>query len=407
MRDLLGPGTMMGYCTNVHPGTTYTQVLANLERYTLPIKEQVSPSETMGIGLWLNAQTARQLIEQKRIEELSDWLAQRGLIAFTLNGFPYGDFHQPLVKHRVYHPDWRDPKRLAYTLDLITILTGLIQRHDMEGSISTLPVGWRLAFSNHGDLELAVGNLRRVIDVLDQVEQKTGRLIHVDLEPEPGCVLQASGDVVDLFVNHLDRDGQPQRHRRYLRVCHDTCHSAVMFEAQTDALERYRQSQIQIGKVQVSAAIAVAFDDLDPNDRLDALTQLRRFSQDRYLHQTVIQTADRSGAVRTRFYEDLHQAMATCDHQHGPVGKWRVHYHVPLFVHQMGPLSTTHRQAIEGVAWTTRHHTTAHYEIETYTWNVLPEDHRPDHLISGIAQEMTWLIRNTQPLCQGMESGDP
>ena len=32
---------------------------------------------------------------------------------FTFNGFPYGDFHQSVVKHRVYEPTWADAERLA------------------------------------------------------------------------------------------------------------------------------------------------------------------------------------------------------------------------------------------------------------------------------------------------------
>ena len=33
MRDALGPGTVLGYCTNVHAGATLGQTLANLETH--------------------------------------------------------------------------------------------------------------------------------------------------------------------------------------------------------------------------------------------------------------------------------------------------------------------------------------------------------------------------------------
>ncbi len=142
MRDWLGSGTVAGYCTNVHGGETYPEVLANLNRYTVAIKQRVSPDQPMGLGLWLSAAVARQVVADQQIAALRDWLRVRGLFVFTLNGFPYGGFHGPVVKHRVYQPDWCDPRRLAYTLDLIQILAGLIDDDATQGSISTLPIGW-------------------------------------------------------------------------------------------------------------------------------------------------------------------------------------------------------------------------------------------------------------------------
>ena len=141
MRDGLGPGTMLGYCTNVHAGASYEQTRANLERYALAVKARVSPDAPMGIGLWLSAKAARQLIEQDRAAEFADWLGESGLVPFTFNGFPHGDFHEPVVKHKVYQPDWRSRERLDYTLDLVAIQDRLLAE-GAEGSISTLPVGW-------------------------------------------------------------------------------------------------------------------------------------------------------------------------------------------------------------------------------------------------------------------------
>ena len=32
-----------------------------------------------------------------------------------------------------------------------------------------------------------------------------------------------------------------------------------------------------------------------------------------------------------------------------------------------------------------------HFEVETYAWNVLPEEHQVSNLADGIAKEMTWV----------------
>src|SRR5579871_6065098 len=109
----------IGYCTNVHAGTDLASARANLERYALAVKAKVSPNEAMGVGLWLSATAAHGLIRERRVDHFAAWLCEVGLVPYTFNGFPQGDFHQEVVKHRVYHPTWWEPERLAYTLDLV------------------------------------------------------------------------------------------------------------------------------------------------------------------------------------------------------------------------------------------------------------------------------------------------
>src|SRR3954462_452881 len=102
----------IGYCTNVHAGPTLAQTKANLERYALALKQRVRPDQPMGVGLWLAAEAASQLLASGGASDFAAWLSEVGLMPFTFNGFPYGDFHQAEVKHRVYHPTWFEPARL-------------------------------------------------------------------------------------------------------------------------------------------------------------------------------------------------------------------------------------------------------------------------------------------------------
>ena len=128
----------IGYCGNVHPGRTIEEVKSNLVEYSLEVKKLVRPDEPMGIGLWLSATSARELDDQKALLDFRDWLAEHGLLPFTLNGFPYGDFHQAVVKHDVYRPTWAEVQRLDYTVRLAEILNVLLPA-GVDGTISTLP----------------------------------------------------------------------------------------------------------------------------------------------------------------------------------------------------------------------------------------------------------------------------
>lgn len=369
------------YCTNVHAGTTLKQTLANLERYALPVKQRVSPDAPMGVGLWLSAQAARQVVETDRAIELRHWLDERGLCVRTLNGFPHGDFHETVVKHRVYEPDWRNPARVTYTRDLIAILVELLP-DESEGGISTLPIGWRSALADDPEaLRAAAGQLTELVHHLARVELDTGKLIHIDLEPEPGCALTTADDVTKFFQRHLLGTPDDISVRSYLRVCHDVCHAAVMFEDQAAVFAQYKAVGIEVGKVQVSSAIDVDFEQLDDAQREAAMNELRAFAEDRYLHQTVV----REPGGQTSFYEDLPQALTT-----PPRGHWRVHFHIPLFLENFGSLSTTQSQ-ISIALQQARQAGVQIFEAETYAWNVLPEPLRQDDLAHGIAREIQWL----------------
>jgi sugar phosphate isomerase/epimerase len=376
--------TQTGYCTNVHAGADLAATRANLQRHALAVKERFSPAEPMGVGLWLSAQAAGKLRAEGQTEEFAGWLRDAGLVPFTFNGFPHGDFHQAVVKHRVYEPTWCEPARLEYTLDLIAIQDALLPP-GMEGSISTLPLAWGQPPPRREQLELAAANLRRVAEHLARLEQGSGRLIYLCLEPEPGCVLQRGGDVVRFFQEFLLPGGDEDKVRRYLRVCHDVCHAAVMFEPQAEVLAAYQAAGIAVGKVQVSSAVRLPLDRIAGEERQSALAQLASFAEDRYLHQTVIRTGD---AGVPAFHEDLPAALRTVADARRAEGEWRIHFHVPIYLERFGRLESTQNEigaCLEAVADDVRH-----FEVETYAWGVLPAELRQPDLASGIAREMTW-----------------
>jgi hypothetical protein len=385
-----------GYCTNVHAGADLDQTRANLERYALAVKRQASPDAPMGVGLWLSAAAARRLLAEGRLGEWAAWLREVGLVPFTLNGFPFGDFHQAVVKHRVYHPTWAEPERLNYTRDLITILDGLLPP-GLEGTISTLPLAWGSPAPEAAELGRMAAALRQLASELAQRERESGRLISLCLEPEPGCVLQRSEDVLRFFHEHLLPGHDEAPLRRHLRVCHDVCHQVVMFEDQAAVLARYRSAGIRVGKVQVSSALGLPAKSHAAEERAEALAQLASFAEDRYLHQTV--TREHADAAPV-FHEDLPPVLAAAREGRAG-GEWRVHFHVPVYLERFGQLEASPWAIRECVRAVAAHADTAHFEVETYAWGVLPPELRQPDLATGIAQEMTWFAETLRQMRAG------
>jgi hypothetical protein len=376
-----------GYCTNVHAGASLNETRANLARYALAVKAAYCPSRPMGVGLWLSSTAALELAV-RGADEFRDWLAERELVPYTFNGFPYGDFHQTVVKHRVYEPTWWQPERLAYTLRLVDLQHALLPA-GLEGSISTLPIAWGTPCPSRAEQELAGQHLRQAAQYMHALEKRTGRLIYLCLEPEPGCVFSFADDAVHFFQwQLLDREDDAVV-RRHIRICHDVCHAAVMFEDQAAVLGKYRDAGIKVGKVQVSAALRMDLDLFEPpsaEPRAEAIGQLASFAEDRYLHQTVV----RRGGDDV-FYEDLGLALEA--ERDDPRGEWRVHFHVPIYVSEFGRLHSTQEQIGECLRALSFTSDCRHLEVETYAWGVLPPDLAQADLAAGIAEELRWLAR--------------
>ena len=114
--------------------------------------------------------------------------------------------------------------------------------------------------------------------------------------------------------------------------------------------------------------------------------QLESFAEARYLHQTSVRSVG-----QTRFYEDLADALRAEEVHTG--AEWRVHFHVPIFLDSLGQLSTTQGEIQNFLTAIEKHGISIpHFEIETYAWNVLPQQYRrvAADLASGIAEEVRW-----------------
>ena len=378
------------YCTNIHPGETWPEVLTSLKRHLPAVRQEASPDQPFGLGLRLGAPAAEALGKPAALAELKSLLEAENSYVFTINGFPYGSFHGRRVKEQVYAPDWSTPERLSYTNALADILVEILP-DGMTGSFSTVPGSF--APWAEGRVDLIVDNLVRAAAHLARISDDTGRVIALALEPEPRCQLEMIGETATFFetglfgaravslmaeVGGLSRAAAEAALRRHLGVCYDVCHAAVEFEDPKGSLELLRSKGIAIPKLQLSSALRI------PEVSRDTAAQLRPFDEPVYLHQVVA----RNGSDFTR-YLDLPDALADLDATLG--SEWRVHFHVPVFLHEMEHFSTTQDFLREILVLHREQPISEHLEVETYTWDVLPERYRGTAVSTAIARELNWV----------------
>ncbi|WP_405554001.1 metabolite traffic protein EboE [Streptomyces canus] len=367
-----GTTVHLAYCTNVHPAETLDGVLAQLRDHCEPVRRRLG-RDRLGIGLWLARDAAHALVsDPSALRYLRTELDRRGLEVVTLNGFPYEGFGAEEVKYRVYKPDWTDPERLDHTTALARVLTGLLPDDVTEGSISTLPLAWRTAYDD-GSADKARTALLTLAERLDALQELTGRSIRVGLEPEPGCVVETTGDAIaPLTAIAHERIG----------ICVDTCHLATSFENPHTALDALTAARVPVVKSQLSAALHAEHPHLP-----EVREALAAFDEPRFLHQT--RTGTSAGLRGT---DDLGEALTGDALPDG--APWRAHFHVPLHAAPAAPLTSTLPVLTSALTRLVGgpHPLTRHLEVETYTWQALPPELRPrgrTQLADGIAAELT------------------
>jgi hypothetical protein len=388
------------YCSNIHVGENWTEHFAQLKQHIPKVKQKISPLEPFGIGLRLANSASLELRKEENLIEFQQWLAENNCYVFTMNGFPYGSFHHSVVKDKVHAPDWLSADRVSYTIRLAQILAALLPE-DVDGGISTSPLTykfWHKKDEIASVYEKATFNLLQVVDQLIQIKKTTGKLIHIDIEPEPDGLLGEGKEFLQWYIQYLLPLGIPYLQDRYdynedtaaavirehVQICYDVCHFAVSFEDHHHMIEEIRALGIKVGKIQISAALKAPLSENLPL-RQPVIEAFKKFNEPVYLHQVIAST--KNGDL-TR-YSDMDKALE--DANNPLVMEWRAHYHVPLFVQSYGVLQSTQKDIETTLNIHADNPITFHLEVETYTWEVLPEEMRLP-LTESIIREMEWVI---------------
>lgn len=384
-------GIHLGYCTNIHRGETWEETFSGLAQHTDRVRRLVtsSDSEPYAIGLRLSCQAAEELYsDAKTKSDFASWLDEHHSYLFTVNGFPYGQFHGGRVKENVYAPDWTHQERLDYTNQLFDLLDDLAPAGE-EISVSTLPGSFKEFIhpdTQSEQLDAIVKNLRSCSQYIEKLREKSGRDIHLGLEPEPLGLFENTGESINFFerlVDGLSKD-ESAALLQNIGINYDTCHFAIEFEEAAPSIGQLSANGIRISKIHLSSALS-----LPP--KKDNVERLAGYQDEVYLHQVIIHDGEK---VTARF-KDIPDVLAWyADQDSDDLGEqWRVHFHIPLHAQPAGEFGDTTAQ-IAGVLEEVSKNPSLcrHFEMETYTWEVLPGEMQSRDVVDQLAAEYDWCL---------------
>tara|TARA_R110002049_G_scaffold94181_4_gene232264 strand:- start:193 stop:1386 length:1194 start_codon:yes stop_codon:yes gene_type:complete len=388
----------VSYCSNIHPGEDWEQTLLSLKTYLPKIKKEVSPDAPFGIGLRLSNIASLGLNEGSNLQDFKDWLDKNQFYVFTMNGFPYGNFHNERVKDLVHAPDWTTHERLDYTKRLFDQLAFLIPE-GISGGISTSPVSYRHWHTSSEALDstftTGAESMAKVVLQLVDIERNTAKHLHLDIEPEPDGMMENSDEVLHFYEAYLipigtqklisvlgcDKETARELILRHITVCYDVCHFSLAYEEPGHTLEKFRKAGIKVGKIQVSSALKILFKEGENEEIWRSLAQ---FNEPTYLHQVTEKVGNK---VVT--YKDLAEVLE----KRPKVSELRSHFHVPIFLEKYDHLFSTQDQILKVLEYLKKDQFSDQLEIETYTWDVLPKNLKME-LSNSIVRELEWLKSN-------------
>ena len=372
----------LAYCTNIHRGSDWEETFKFLKEDTLRVRDKVSPNDPYAIGLRLGDLSSRQLSHPDKLGEFKRWLIENNCYVFTINGFPYGEFHGTRVKEDVYSPDWTTFDRVEYTKRLFDILAE-IAPVESGGSVSTVPCSYKEFIESDNQIEKIRGNLWEVIDYIDALSVQTGKDLHLGIEPEPLCYLETTSEMLQFYRDmKSDRPGDSKLARRF-GINYDTCHLAIEYEDVVSALESLVNEGVRISKLHFSSAMKVC-----PTP--EVVSGLASYADDIYFHQVIARAND--GSLRR--HRDLPDALEVAKKDPDlDENEWRIHFHLPLHFQPTKLFDTTTDQLLGAIEFLGRNPSVcSHIEMETYTWEVLPDDMRQLDVVDQLVGEYNWTL---------------
>jgi hypothetical protein len=384
----------LSYSTLVHPADNWPDLWDSVTRYLPAVKKRVSPDQPFGISLRLANKSASALAAApEERKKLKDFFDGNDMYLYTANAFPYGSFKGERVKEQVYEPDWRTDDRADYTIRVAEILAEIAPA-GINPSIQTPPLGFKPRVTGPEVVAAYDDQVLRVVAALVDIERRTGRRVSLAIEPEPACFLELTTETIDYFTNHLyappaikslaKRTGLSEADaeavlRRQLGTVYDVCHQAVEFEDAPESMAALAAAGIPILKFQIASALRI------PEVTPETAAALKAFDDPVYFHQTV---EKRNGTI-THFL-DIPDALAAYDGQRDG-REWRTHFHVPVFLDGVGVFKTTRPDIEAAIRFHKAKPVSDHVEIETYTWDVLPDRFKTGDIVDYVVRELDWV----------------
>jgi hypothetical protein len=275
-----------------------------------------------------------------------------------------------------------------------TLLTE-IAPEGISPSIQSAPLGFKPKVTGDDVVEAYTNNVIDVVAHLVELKKKTGKTVTLGLEPEPRCYLETTDETITYFKNYLfsgktaqqlaKRTGlneadAHQAMKDYTGVVFDIGHQSVGYEDIPASLHKLVDAGVQIVKLQEAASMHI------PDVTQKTVDALQTFAKTIYLSQTC-QKKD----GKTTWFLNLEDAFEAFQKDPGP-REWRTHFHVPVFLNDLGGAFGTTRFALEqALAVHKQTPLSTHLEIETYTWDVLPDHLKTGDIVEYVTRELDWV----------------
>jgi hypothetical protein len=383
------------YSTLVHQTDNWDQLWKSVNTYLPAVKARVAPHEKFGVCLRTSAPSAELLsAEPTKVADLKKFFADNDLYLYTANAFVYGVFKKQVIKEDVYEPDWATPERREYTKKVANLLAELAPE-GINPSIQSAPLGFKPKVTGDDVVAAYTSNVIDVVAHLVELKKKTGKTVTLGLEPEPRCYLETTDETITYFKNHLfsgetakrlakktglNEADAAQAMRDYMGVVFDIGHQAVGYEDIPVSLQKLVDNGVQIVKLQEAASMYI------PDVSQKTVDALQTFAKTIYLSQT----CQKKDGTMTWFL-NLEDAFEDWYKNPGP-REWRTHFHVPVFLNDLGGNFGTTRFALEqALAFHKKTPLSTHLEIETYTWDVLPDHLKTGDIVEYVTREMDWV----------------
>jgi hypothetical protein len=383
------------YSTLVHPADDWEQLWNSLNTYLPKVKARFAGNKSFGVCIRLAAKTAETLANSKPDrEKLKKFLGDNDMYIYTANAFVYGHFKGDKVKEQVYEPDWRGEERTQYTINVANVLADVCPS-GIAPSIQSAPLGFKPRVTGNDVISSFTNNVLRVVAHLMELESKTERTVQLALEPEPYCFLETTDETIAYFRDHLYSGAAVEKlaklaHvpiaeanealRRHLGIVYDICHQAVEYEDIAASLQKLVDAGVPVFKLQEAAALHI------PEVTQPVVDTLKRYAKTIYLTQTL---EKRNGKL-TKFL-NVDDAIAAFEKDAGGPREWRTHIHVPVFLDDLGQFRTTRFAIADALKFHKEKPLSHHLEVETYTWDMLPESLKSRDIVDYICRELEWV----------------
>ena len=382
------------YSTLVHPADDWDQLWKSVNTYLPQVKARMAPDQKFGTCLRISAPSAAALsADPGKRADLKKFMSDNDLYLYTANAFVYGVFKKQVIKEDVYEPDWQTEERVEYTMQVANLLAALAP-DGISPSIQSAPLGFKPKVTGDDVVQTYTTNVIRVVAHLIKLHKETGKVVTLGLEPEPRCFLETTDETIAYFTSHLYSGETAKRlakatglneadaavaMRKHTGVVFDIGHQAVGFEDIPASLQKLVDAGVQIVKLQEAASMYM------PGVTQKTVDALQAFAKTIYLSQTC-QMKD----GKMTWFLNLEDAFEDWYKNPGP-RDWRTHFHVPVFLNDLGAFGTTRFALEQALAFHKKNPLSAHLEIETYTWDVLPDHLKTGDIVEYVTREMEWV----------------